>query len=135
VDTTTSTLTSRCNFRPGLVQGGALGTYQMVFAGGLAGGSALWEWSPIVSPNQTALLAAAAGMLISVPVRAKISPAAWSAADLSPVPGYADTTAAGSFSQCRKMVGTDHDRVSNSPGGEGRIHARSACHTADSDAR
>lgn len=67
--TTTSTLNIAVLVSvPDWVQARALGTYQMVFAGGMAGGSALWGLVAERVSNQTALLAAAAGMLISVPV-------------------------------------------------------------------
>jgi hypothetical protein len=67
--TTTSTLNVAVQLSvPAWVQARALGTYQMIFAGGLAGGSALWGLVAERVSNQSALLAAAAGMLISVPV-------------------------------------------------------------------
>jgi MFS family permease len=66
---TTSTLNTAVQLSvPDWVQARALGIYQMVFAGGMAGGSALWGLIAERSSSQTALLAAAAGMVIGVPV-------------------------------------------------------------------
>lgn len=67
--TTTSTLNIAVQLSvPAWVQARALGIYQMVFAGGMAGGSALWGLIAERHASQTALLIAGAGMLIGVPV-------------------------------------------------------------------
>ena len=67
--TTTSTLNIAVQLSVSAwVQARALGIYQMVFAGGMAVGSALWGLIAKGTSNQTALLAAAAGMAIGVPV-------------------------------------------------------------------
>jgi hypothetical protein len=56
----------------------------MVFAGGMAGGSALWGLIAERMGNQTALLAAAAGMLIGVPVARRFPLLRGTPPDLSP---------------------------------------------------
>src|ERR1035441_1012029 len=62
--TTTSTLNIAVQLSvPDWVQARTLGIYQMVFAGGMSGGSALWGLIAERSSSQTALLAAAAGMV------------------------------------------------------------------------
>ena len=83
--TTTSTLNIAVQLSvPAWVQARALGTYQMVFAGGMAGGSALWGVVAERFSNPTALLAAAAGMLISVPVARRFPLLRGAPPDLSP---------------------------------------------------
>jgi MFS family permease len=82
--TTTSTLNIAVQLSvPAWVQARALGIYQMVFAGGMAGGSAVWGLIAERASNQTALLAAAAGMLIGVPVALRF-PLPQGSPDLSP---------------------------------------------------
>jgi hypothetical protein len=66
------------------VQARALGAYQMVFAGGMAGGSALWGLIAERFSNQAALLAAAAGMLIAVPIARRFPLLRGTPPDLSP---------------------------------------------------
>ena len=69
--TTTSTLNIAVQLPVSAwVQARALGIYQMVFAGGMAVGSGPLLWGLIAkhASNQTALLAAAAGMAMGVPV-------------------------------------------------------------------
>ena len=83
--TTTSTLNIAVQLSvPAWVQARALGIYQMVFAGGMAGGSALWGLIAERVSNQTALLAAAAGMLIGVPVARRFPLLRGAPPDLSP---------------------------------------------------
>ncbi|MCU1237317.1 MAG: protein of unknown function DitE [Candidatus Solibacter sp.] len=85
--TTTSTLNIAVQLSvPAWVQARALGTYQMVFAGGMAGGSAIWGWVAQGISNRTALLAAAAGMLITVPVSRRFPLLRGAPPDLSPHP-------------------------------------------------
>lgn len=83
--TTTSTLNIAVQLSvPAWVQARALGIYQMVFAGGMACGSALWGLIAERASNQTALLAAAAGMLIGVPVALRFPLLRGTPPDLSP---------------------------------------------------
>ena len=83
--TTTSTLNIAVQLSvPAWVQARALGIYQMVFAGGMAGGSALWGLIAERSSSQTALLAATAGMLIGVPVALRFPLLRGALPDLSP---------------------------------------------------
>ncbi len=83
--TTTSTLNIAVQISvPDWVQARALGTYQMVFAGGMAGGSALWGLVAERFSNQTALLAAGAGMLIAVPIARRFPLLRGAPPDLSP---------------------------------------------------
>ncbi len=83
--TTTSTLNIAVQLSvPAWVQARALGIYQMVFAGGMAGGSALWGLIAERYSSQTALLAAAAGMLIGVPVALRFPLLRGAPPDLSP---------------------------------------------------
>jgi MFS family permease len=83
--TTTSTLNIAVQTSvPDWVQARALGTYQMVFAGGMAGGSALWGLIAEHFTNQTALLAAATGMLIAVPIARRFPLLRGTPPDLSP---------------------------------------------------
>jgi MFS family permease len=63
--TTTSTLNIAVQLSvPAWVQARALGAYQMIFAGGMAAGSALWGLIAERASNQVALLAAAGAMLL-----------------------------------------------------------------------
>ena len=81
---TTSTLNTAVQLSvPAWVQARGLGTYQMVFAGGLAGGSALWGLIAERFSNGTALGAAATGMLISMVVARRFR-LPGTAPDLSP---------------------------------------------------
>ena len=83
--TTTSTLNIAVQTSvPDWVQARALGTYQMVFAGGVAGGSALWGLVAEHFSSQTALLAAAAGMLVAVPIARRFPLLRGTPPDLSP---------------------------------------------------
>jgi MFS family permease len=83
--TTTSTLNIAVQLSvPAWVQARALGIYQMVFAGGMAGGSALWGLIAENASNQTALLVAAAGMAIGVPVALRFPLLRGVPPDLSP---------------------------------------------------
>jgi hypothetical protein len=83
--TTTSTLNIAVQTSvPDWVQARALGTYQMVFAGGMAGGSALWGLIAEHFSNQIALLAAATGMLIAVPIARRFPLLRGKPPDLSP---------------------------------------------------
>jgi quinol monooxygenase YgiN len=56
----------------------------MIFAGGMAGGSALWGLIAERFSNQTALLAAASGMLIAVPIARRFPLLRGAPPDLSP---------------------------------------------------
>ena len=69
---------------PAWVQARELGIYQMVFAGGMAGGSALWGLIAEKASSQTALLAAAIGMAIGVPVALRFPLLRGLPPDLSP---------------------------------------------------
>jgi MFS family permease len=83
--TTTSTMNTAVQlYVPDWVQARALGTYQMVFAGGMACGSALWGLVADRLSNRSALLAAAAGMLIGVPVARRFPLLRGTVPDLSP---------------------------------------------------
>ena len=83
--TTTSTLNIAVQLSVSAwVQARALGIYQMVFAGGMAVGSALWGLIAKHASNQTALLAAAAGMAIGVPVALRFPLLRGVPPDLSP---------------------------------------------------
>ena len=83
--TTTSTLNIAVQLSVSAwVQARALGIYQMVFAGGMAFGSALWGLIAKGASNQTALLAAAAGMAIGVPVALRFPLLRGVPPDLSP---------------------------------------------------
>jgi MFS family permease len=83
--TTTSTLNIAVQLSvPAWVQARALGIYQMVFAGGMAGGSAVWGLFAERASNPTALLAAAAGMAIGVPVALRFPLLRGVPPDLSP---------------------------------------------------
>ena len=83
--TTTSTLNIAVQLSvPAWVQARALGTYQMIFAAGMAAGSALWGLIADRTSNQTALLAAAAGMLVSVPLARRFPLLRGEPPDLSP---------------------------------------------------
>jgi MFS family permease len=83
--TTTSTLNIAVQLSvPAWVQARELGIYQMVFAGGMAGGSALWGLIAERASSQTALLAAAAGMAIGVPVALRFPLLRGVPPDLSP---------------------------------------------------
>ncbi len=83
--TTTSTLNIAVQISvPDWVQARALGIYQMIFAGGMAVGSALWGLIADRASSQTALLAAAVGMLIGVPVARRFPLLRGAAPDLSP---------------------------------------------------
>jgi predicted MFS family arabinose efflux permease/quinol monooxygenase YgiN len=83
--TTTSTLNIAVQLSvPDWVQARALGIYQMVFAGGMACGSALWGLIAERVSNQSALLVAAAGMLIGVPVARRFPLLRGDLPDLSP---------------------------------------------------
>lgn len=84
---TTSTLNIAVQLSvPDWVQARTLGIYQMVFAGGMAGGSAVWGWIAEGGSNQMALLIAAAGMLIGVPVALSFPLLRGVPPDLSPYP-------------------------------------------------
>ena len=84
---TTSTLNIAVQLSvPAWVQARALGTYQMIFAGGMAAGSALWGWIAEGVSNRTSLLAAAAGMLIAVPIARRFPLLRGAPPDLSPHP-------------------------------------------------
>jgi MFS family permease len=83
--TTTSTLNIAVQLSvPSWVQARALGTYQMVFAAGMAGGSALWGLIAERFSSQAALLAAAAGMLLGVPIARRFPLLRGTPPDLSP---------------------------------------------------
>ncbi len=83
--TTTSTLNIAVQLSvPAWVQARELGIYQMVFAGGMAGGSALWGLIAEKASSQTALLAAAVGMAIGVPVALRFPLLRGLPPDLSP---------------------------------------------------
>jgi MFS family permease len=83
--TTTSTMNLGVQLSvPAWVQARALGTYQMIFAAGMAGGSALWGWIAQAISNRTALLVAAVGMLASVPVARRFPILRGELPDLSP---------------------------------------------------
>ena len=83
--TTTSTLNIAVQLSvPAWVQARELGIYQMVFAGGMAGGSALWGLIAEKASSQTALLAAAVGMAIGVPVALRFPLLRGVPPDLSP---------------------------------------------------
>jgi MFS family permease len=83
--TTTSTLNIAVQLSvPAWVQARALGIYQMVFAGGMAGGSALWGLIAERISNRSALLAAATGMLIGVPLARRFPLLRGELPDLSP---------------------------------------------------
>jgi MFS family permease len=83
--TTTSTLNIAVQVSvPDWVQARALGIYQMVFAGGMAAGSALWGLIADRTSSRTALLSAAIGMLIAVPVARRFPLLRGAAPDLSP---------------------------------------------------
>jgi MFS family permease len=85
--TTTSTLNIAVQLSvPAWVQARALGAYQMVFAGGMAAGSALWGWIAEGISNRTALLTAAIGMLIAVPLARRFPVLRGTPPDLSPHP-------------------------------------------------
>jgi MFS family permease len=82
---TTSTLNVAVQISvPGWVQARALGIYQMIFAGGMAVGSALWGFIAERTSSRTALLSSAIGMLICVPVARRFPLLRGSAPDLSP---------------------------------------------------
>jgi MFS family permease len=82
---TTSTLNIAVQLSaPGWVQARALGIYQMVFAGGMACGSALWGLISDRISTQTALLAAGAGMLLTIPVARRFPVLRGTPPDLSP---------------------------------------------------
>ena len=83
--TTTSTLNLAVQISvPDWVQARALGVYQMIFAGGMAAGSALWGLLAERFSNRTALLAAAAGMLVSVALGRRFPLLRGTPPDLSP---------------------------------------------------
>ena len=69
---------------PAWVQARALGTYQMIFAGGMATGSALWGLIADRISNPVALLAASAGMLLTVPLARRFPLLRGAPPDLSP---------------------------------------------------
>jgi hypothetical protein len=82
---TTSTLNTAVQLSiPAWVQARGLGIYQMVFAGAMACGSALWGLVAERISNPVALLAAAAGMLISVVVSRRMPLLRGAPPDLSP---------------------------------------------------
>lgn len=83
--TTTSTLNIAVQLSvPAWVQARTLGIYQMVFAGGMAAGSALWGVVAERTSSQTALLAAGAGILLCVPVARRFPLLRGELPDLSP---------------------------------------------------
>jgi MFS family permease len=83
--TTTSTMNLAVQVSvPDWVQARALGVYQMIFAAGMAAGSALWGWIAQRSGNRAALLAAACGMLISVAMGSRFPLLRGALPDLSP---------------------------------------------------
>lgn len=69
---------------PAWVQARSLGTYQMVFQGGMALGSALWGLVAEHSSSQTALLAAAIGLLLSLPLAFRFHLLSGALPDLKP---------------------------------------------------
>lgn len=67
--TTTSTMNVAVQLSvPAWVQARSLGTYQMVFQGGMAVGSAMWGLVAEHSSSKFALLTAAGGLLLSLPL-------------------------------------------------------------------
>ncbi len=69
---------------PAWVQARALGTYQMVFMGGMALGSVLWGFIAEHSSNTAALLGAAATMLVFIPLARKFPLLRGTPPDMSP---------------------------------------------------
>jgi MFS family permease len=69
---------------PAWVQARALGTYQMVFAGGMAVGSALWGFAAEHISTTAALLIAAGGLLVTVPLVKRLPLLRGTPPDLSP---------------------------------------------------
>jgi MFS family permease len=69
---------------PAWVQARALGTYQMVFAGGMALGSALWGVLAEHGSARVALTAAAIGMLLTLPVLRRLPLMRGTPPDLTP---------------------------------------------------
>jgi MFS family permease len=83
--TTTSTLNIAVQISvPNWVQARALGIYQMIFAGGMAIGSALWGFIAERASSRTSLLVSAVGMLIAVPIARRFPLLRGKAPDLSP---------------------------------------------------
>jgi len=85
------------------VQARALGTYQMVFQGGLALGSALWGYVAEHTNTSVALTAAAAGLVAGLPVYRKF-PLTAAQSDLSPA-GFGFTAS----SERYPLVGPEPD--------------------------
>ncbi len=69
---------------PGWVQARALGAYQMVFWGGMAFGSSLWGFVAEHATTTRSLLAASAGMLVSLPLALRFHLLRGTPPDLSP---------------------------------------------------
>ncbi len=70
---TTSTMNVAVQLQvPAWVQARALGTYQMVFMGGMALGSAAWGYVAEHTSASTALLGAAIGLLLTLPIANKM---------------------------------------------------------------
>ena len=82
---TTSTLNVAVQLSvPAWVQARALGTYQMIFWGGMATGSALWGFLAEHLSTSTALVSAAAGMLASLTLGLRFHLLRGTPPDLSP---------------------------------------------------
>lgn len=69
---------------PAWVQARALGTYQMVFQGGLALGSAAWGWVAEKVSTPWALTVAALGLLLGLPLARRFRIVSGESLDLSP---------------------------------------------------
>ena len=69
---------------PAWVQARALGTYQMVFQGGLAVGSAAWGWLAEKVSTPLALTVAALGLLLGLPLARRFRIVSGESLDLSP---------------------------------------------------
>jgi len=83
--TTMSTLNTGVQLSvPAWVQARALGAYQMIFAGGMAAGSAVWGVLAEHTSTRTALLVAAVGMLASVPLVRRLPLLRGTPPDMSP---------------------------------------------------
>jgi quinol monooxygenase YgiN len=83
--TTTSTFNVGVQLSvPAWVQARALGTYQMVFQGGMALGSAFWGYVAEHSSVSRSLLCAALGLLISLPLTRRLHILRGTPPDLSP---------------------------------------------------
>jgi len=70
---------------PGWVQARALGTYQMVFSGGMALGSVIWGLLAEHFTTPVSLTTAAAGMLITLPLSRRLHVLRGEQPDLSPL--------------------------------------------------